>query len=157
MRAAAKRKVFALHARFPGAKHPTRRTIAEVGTLSIEQARVIARNWHELIRTGVDPAEDAKRQAEAECSVRAAVERKKDGLFAVVAEDYLKRKVARQRQARAVERIIRNVLIPAWGDKSVTEISRRDVVMLVEQIDDERQAPAYAQAVFGGPARCSTG
>ena len=35
------------------------------------------------------------------------------------------------------------------GDRSVTDISRRDVVKLVEQIDDERQAPVYAQAVFG--------
>ena len=72
-----------------------------------------------------------------------------DQLFAVVADDYLKRKVARERQARAVERIVRNVLIPAWGDRPVTDITRRDVVKLVEQIDDERQAPTYAQAVFG--------
>ena len=104
-----------MHARFPGAKHPNPRTIAEVGTLSIEQARAIARQWHELIRNGIDPAAEAKRQAEAERSAREAAQLQKEGLFAVVAEDYLKRKVARQRQARAVERIIRNVLLPVWA------------------------------------------
>ena len=39
VRCAAQRKVFALHTRFPGAKHPTRRVIGEVGTLSIDDAR----------------------------------------------------------------------------------------------------------------------
>jgi integrase len=149
VRAAAKRKVFALHTRFPGAKNPTRRVIAEVGSITIEQARDIAREWRELIRNGIDPANELKRRADAERATRDAETRQKDCLFAVVAEDYLKRKVSRERKARAVERIIRNVLIPAWGDKLVTQITRRDVVKLVEQIDGERQAPIYAQQVFG--------
>jgi integrase len=149
VRAASKRKVFALHARFPGQKHPTRRVIAEVGTISIDEARRIARNWHELIRRGTDPADDARRRAAAEQAKREAEERKNDSLFELVAEDYLKRKVAGQRQEPAVRRMVRNVLIPAWGDKPIGKISRADVVKLVEQIDEERQAPVYALAIFG--------
>ena len=67
--------------------------------------------------------------------------------FERVAADYLKRKVAGQRRAREAERIIRNELIAAWGDKPIGEITRRDVVTLVEAIDD-RPAPIYAQLVF---------
>jgi Arm DNA-binding domain len=70
VRAAANRKVFALHARFPGQKHPTRRVIAEVGTITIDQARQIARDWHALIRDGVNPADEMKRKAEAEKAAR---------------------------------------------------------------------------------------
>jgi hypothetical protein len=33
VRCAERRKTFCLHARFPGAKHPTRRAIGEVGAL----------------------------------------------------------------------------------------------------------------------------
>jgi integrase len=64
-----------------------------------------------------------------------------------VADDYLKRKVAGQRRAREAERIVRNVLIATWGDKPITEITRRDVVRLVESIND-RPAPIYAALVF---------
>ena len=59
VRCAARRKIFALHTRFPGAKAPTRRAIGEVGTLTLSDARSVARQWLELVRRGVDPAADA--------------------------------------------------------------------------------------------------
>ena len=67
--------------------------------------------------------------------------------FERVAADYLKRKVAGQRRAREAERIVRGELIAAWGDKPIGEVTRRDLVTLVERIDD-RPAPIYAQLVF---------
>jgi Arm DNA-binding domain len=146
-RIAARRKTFVLHARFPGAKHPTRRAIGEVGTMSIEQARALARDWHMLIERGVDPAAEARRRADDERCAREAVRLQQEGLFMAVAEDYLKRRVAGQRRAREAERIVRNVLVPAWGDKPVTAVTRRDVVRLVEEIND-RPAPIYAALCF---------
>lgn len=148
VRMAAKRKVFALHARFPGAKHPTRRVIGLVGAVTIDDARDLARSWLQLIRKGEDPQVQARRRAD---EVRRASEQQhqqQQGLFARVAEDYLKRKVAGFRRARSVERIVINVLVPAWGDKPVNDITRRDVVKLVEQVND-RGAPIYAAAAFG--------
>lgn len=149
VRAAARRKVFALHARFPGQKHPTRRVIAEVGAVSIDQARQIARDWHQLIRKGIDPVEEAKLRAEDERIAHEVQERKKESLFEAVAEDYLKRKVAHERQYDAVRRMVRNVLIPAWQGRLIGDIKRADVVKLVEQIDEQRQAPIYALSIFG--------
>jgi integrase len=147
VRVAARRKVFALHARFPGADHPTRRAIGEVGTMSIDQARVVARDWVMLIGRGIDPAAEARQRADDERRAREAERLQEEGLFANVAEDYLKRKVAGHRRAGEAERAIRHELIPVWGDKPVTDISRRDVVRLVEAIDD-RGAPIYAALVF---------
>ena len=63
-------------------------------------------------------------------------------------EDFLKRHVKGQRRAAKVEREIRRELIPAWKDKQVTQITRGDVVALVEAIAD-RPAPYQARNVFG--------
>ena len=148
VRVAARRKTFMLHARFPGSKHPTRRAIGEYGTVSIDDARSTARLWLEMIRKGIDPAVEVRRRADEARRAREQQRIQQEGQFARVAEDYLRRKVAGQRRARAIERIVRNELIPAWGDKPITEITRRDVTRLIEQIND-RPAPLYAHAAFG--------
>jgi integrase len=148
VRTAASRKVFALHARFPGAKHPTRRVLAEVGAVTLDAARDTAREWLAQIRKGVDPAAEARRRADDERRAREAERVKDERRFERVADDYLKRKVAGQRRAREAERIVRNVLVAAWGDKPIGKITRRDVVWLVERIND-RPAPIYAALVFG--------
>lgn len=140
------RKSFALHSRFPGSSNPTRRNIGEVGALSIDQARQIARDWIELVRRGIDPAvEKAAREAEQR-KAREAEELRDERRFQVVAETYLARKVSKQRQRDAVERVVRNVLIEVWGDRQLSEITKRDVVRLVEEIAD--RAPVYAHSVF---------
>jgi integrase len=147
VRTAARRKVFALHARFPGAKHPTRRVLGEVGTVALDAARDIAREWLAQIRKGIDPAVEARRRADDERRAREAERVQDESRFTNVANDYLRRKVAGQRRAREAERILRNVLVAAWGTRPIGEITRRDVVRLVEAIDD-RGAPIYAALVF---------
>jgi len=166
VRIAAKRKVFALHARFPdtknpkrtrgaknpkrrpGIKDPTRRVIGEYGAVTLDDARSTARQWLELIRKGIDPHSEVRRREEEALRARDQERIQQEGLFTRVADDYLARKVAGQRQARPVERVVRYVLVDAWGNKLINEITRRDVVKLVEQIND-RPAPIYAHAVFG--------
>jgi integrase len=157
VRIAAKRKVFALHARFPNTKNPTRRpdtknptrrVIGEYGAVTLDAARSTARQWLELIRKGIDPQSEVRRREEEALRAREQARIQQEGLFARVADDYLTRKVAGQRQARPVERIVRYVLVPAWDNKLVNEITRRDVVKLIEEIND-RPAPIYAHAVFG--------
>jgi hypothetical protein len=61
VRVAAKRKVYALHARFPGTKHPTRRVIGEVGALTRDAARDVARDWLAQIGKGIDSAAEEER------------------------------------------------------------------------------------------------
>jgi integrase len=146
VRIAARKKVFALHTRFPG-KAATRRVIAPVGALTLDAARDVARQWLDLIRKGIDPAAEARRREDAERRAHEAARVQDECRFGRVADDYLKRKVAGQRRAREAERIVRGELVAAWGDKPIGEITRRDVVTLVERIDD-RPAPIYAQLVF---------
>jgi Arm DNA-binding domain len=47
-----------LKTRFPHSPHPVRRLIGEHGTLTIDAARQVAREWYALIRKGIDPADE---------------------------------------------------------------------------------------------------
>ena len=49
------RRTFILVARFSDSKHPTRRAIGVYGAITLEKARIKAREWLELVRGGTDP------------------------------------------------------------------------------------------------------
>src|SRR5262249_20101219 len=54
-------KTFTLTQRFPrSAPNPTRRSIGVVGAIDLVEARKTAREWIELVKQGVDPAEQAE-------------------------------------------------------------------------------------------------
>src|SRR5262245_12158033 len=74
-------KNFVLMARYPGSQNPTRRALGGYGELTLERARAKARNWLELIRQGIDPADAEEEARQAELRKRAAT-------FASVAEAY---------------------------------------------------------------------
>ena len=140
------RRTFVMVARFPGSTNPTRHAFGEYrvndrGDLTLEEARGLADEWRKLIRQGIDPRE-AEKRADEEAS------RKRDLTFGAVVEQYLFRHVKGQRRAPAVEREIRSEIIPVWKNKPVSEITRGDVVSLVEAIAD-RPAPYHAHNVFG--------
>ena len=133
-------RTFVLIARYPGSSNPTRRAIGEYGAITLDQARTEARKWLDLLKRGKDPKAELERAKRAEL-------RKQENTFAAVAEDYLERHVKNQRTARAVERDIRKELIGRWAARPVTDITREDVLALIEEIAD-RPAPAMAHLVF---------
>jgi hypothetical protein len=59
-------KSFVYLARFPGSNNPTRRWLGDYPEMSLEKAREKARIWGELIRQGIDPADEERRKREAE-------------------------------------------------------------------------------------------
>jgi len=124
-----------------GSKNPTRRSLGEYGTLTLERARQKARQWIELNQAGTDPKVHAERAKGAEI----AKQRKS---FASVAEDFLKRHVAGQRTAKDTEREIRAELIHRFGSRPITDVSRTDIIVLLQEIAD-RPAPYYAHLIFG--------
>ena len=94
VRAAAKRKTFMLHARFPGGKEATRRAIAEVGAVTLDGARDTARDWLMKIKRGIDPKAEAR---DAERAARDQARLQQQNLFSTICEDYLRDK-ANKRQ-----------------------------------------------------------
>jgi integrase len=124
------RKTFVLMTRYPGSQNPTRRALGTYGELTLEQARTKARDWLQLISQGKDPAvaEEEKRQAEL---------RRQSNTFASVLDDYLRlHVVGRQRKGDEVARDLRRVFVKLWGARPVTEITRYDVLNLIEGIRD---------------------
>jgi integrase len=136
IRVNAKTKSYILTARFPGCKHPTRRTIAAVGEIDLAAARDKARAMLVKLRKGDAPP-----------SVRALrLSVPKTETFEQVVEKFLHQHVHRNnlRTAREIERIIRRDLMPIWRTREFKSIRRGDVARLL----DVKEALAPAQADY---------
>ena len=57
--------------------------------------------------------------------------------FAGVFEEWLKRDQADNKTAKVVERSIRRLVLPLWGNREITEIGRRDVLDVIDAIADQ--------------------
>jgi integrase len=132
-------RTFILITRFPGHRTPTRRSLGEYPTVSLEQARAKARLWIELVKRGVDPAVEEERQQAAELRKRAIT-------FGAVSEDFIRQKVRSERRGAEVERVIRRVFMPAWDGRPITEVDALDVLALIKR---EAHGPGYAFNVLG--------
>jgi hypothetical protein len=69
--------------------------------------------------------------------------------FAAVVEEWLQRDQARNRSAAKVRRVLEHNAIPAWGERLVAGITRRDVLDLV----DAGFRPSAARAANHGSLR----
>jgi integrase len=140
-------KAWVLSARFPSKpRNPTLRKIGEWPAMPLDEARDIAIEWNQLIKRKIDPQEHAQarareERAKAEAATREEA-RRKAGTFASAAENYITRWVSKLRTENAVARVIRQDLIKRWGKLPVTEISKTDVIELLE--DMERMQGTYA-------------
>lgn len=129
-------RTFLFCARYPGAKHFTRRALGHVGRMTLAQAREAARAWLAELAAGHDPT-----QTQQPSPARAP------DTFARVAEQFIARKLPSQRRGERVAREIRKELLPHWGTRPITEITRRDVRELIRAIV-ARPAPRYAHNIF---------
>jgi hypothetical protein len=126
-------KSFVLWRRYPGAKNSAAaRSLGKVGELTLADARTKARAWLALLAQGKDPSVEDVASATT---------------FGVAMEDYLVRHVKGLRTAHAAERAIRNELIPHWARRPLNEITRNDVIRLIDKIV-ARPAPGHARTIF---------
>jgi integrase len=130
---------FILVTHYPGEKHASRRGLAAT---ELKAARIEALEWKQLVRRGVDPYEEEERKK------REALRQRKN-TFLSVAEAFIADLHRRKcRTAAAIERDIRRELISKWAERPITDITRADVVTLVEAIRD-RPSPYSAHAALG--------
>jgi integrase len=120
-------------------------TIGDASLMSLADARANAKAILAEIAAGGDPRE-AKQEA-----IRTATE-----TVAVVAGRYVERHVkVHQRQWRETTRIIESEIVPAWGRRPISSISKRDVIALADKIVD-RGSPIMANRVFETARRLFT-
>jgi integrase len=129
-------KSFVLVARYPGSRHPTRRSLGSYGAVSLDGARGKARSWLDLLARGLDPA------AEVERARIEAARRRRDTVGAVI-EAYIAQEVIgpdpsrpRQRNHRKTLNGLRDILSPAFGDLPIAELHQRHVMPLIEAIGE---------------------
>ncbi len=134
---------FILFTRFASGRHPERRTIGVYGAdaMRLEDARRIAGEWRSQVARGIDPAvAEAERRA-AEARERAL--RVKHS-FTIAAEAFIAAKLEKERSGKVAERDLRGVFIAAWGERPVSEITKLDVLEIINT--KKRTAPQMARA-----------
>jgi integrase len=142
-----KQRTYILAGRFPGSKHYTRRELADVGAITLAEARAKARRWLELIGQGKDPTHEDARLARENL-------RHQENTFAQAAADYINSDVIgvnpdqpRQRKAKDIQRFFDRVLIPLWGSRPITAITTDDVEDVIERV--KKLGTAQALVSFG--------
>lgn len=118
-------RTFILRTRYPGSDSPSRREIGKCDELSLTDARERARHWRDLIRRGIDPADQEARE-------RAVELQKRRTTFAAVVEDFVREKLPSERKGKDAEREIRRDLLPKWDSVAITEITNHHVSSLIK-------------------------
>lgn len=128
------RKQFSVRYVFAG-KH-RRIVLGEYPQLSLAKAREAAGEMRARIRNGEDPAGDRK----------AAKARRTDTVEALAAEYLTKHARKFKRTADEDDRVLKADILPFWGERSVRELTRRDVRALVERVSE--RAPIMGNRVL---------
>ena len=116
-------KTFVLRRRYPGSKQPARRSLGAYGDMSLAQAREKAREWNALVKKGIDPAFEEKRQR------RTAIEAEKQrqaSTFGAAFQAYLERKASKLKSGPDIEREMRREC-KSWMALPLADISPASV------------------------------
>ena len=108
-------------------------TLGTYPAISLAQARQAWRDARQDVAAGRDPAKVRKRE---EMGTN----------FKSVADEWLDRDQSKNKIAKLVRHIVERDLVPVWGHRAVTDITRRDVRDLIDSIAD-RGAPIGALRV----------
>jgi integrase len=128
------RKVFIVLYRTGGAGSKLRKyTIGPYGRVTLHQARVAAQRVFAAKLAGRDPAAE-KREARR----RVVADRVEDLL-----ESFIAQRLAQNRSAGEISRLLRREVGKPWAGRSIHEISKRDVVEVISAIE-QRGAPVAA-------------
>ena len=116
-------KSFVLVVRYPGSSNPAPRSLGTYGAITLEAARVRAREWLALIGNGTDPALHlADKRAQT---------------FQAISDQYLLRKAKDHRTRGETEAMLTRLIHPTLGQRPITSINRSDIVRLLDKIEDE--------------------
>ncbi|HVB18219.1 MAG TPA: integrase arm-type DNA-binding domain-containing protein [Stellaceae bacterium] len=131
---------YVLMKRLPGETKPTRVTLGRVDTLTLAQAREAAREAAVAVKKGVDVNVEKRRDLIARKAERDHAHKVEDetgyrpGTFGETAIHYFRQECASLRRGGEVEAIIRRALLPAWGDRPLDALRRRDLTAVLDPL-----------------------
>ena len=128
------RKQFTVRYRFQGKQR--RLLLGEYPAVTLAEARKRARKTQSAIDDGRDVAAERK-----------AAKAARTDTIATLADDYLRKHALKFKKSAAEDKRILDVeVLPRWTDRSVRELTRRDVRALVERVAE--RAPIMANRVL---------
>ena len=133
------RKAFMLMTRVTGGKQH-RYTVGTYPLMTLGEAREAAQNVMRQAADGIDPKEQKRR---AKLEAQKALKNN----FAGAAVEFLKNHANDLRTADEIRRKIEFDLLPAWGDRPLQSITRRDVREMLDGVV-ERGSPVSANRLF---------
>ena len=116
-----------------------RMTIGRYPTLSLADARIKAREALNTIDTGIDPQADTDASAEPGAHPPTRVQVRLAYRISNIIDEFVERHCRRNNRAstaRETERILKSRLVAAWPTRDIREITRRDVLKLLDEIVD---------------------
>jgi Arm DNA-binding domain len=114
------------------------------GSLTLAAARMLASDALRKVGQGTDPAEQKKQEtASTEAEQTKLAGDTVENLKSQFIERYAKRQ---NRSWKQTEWIFDKLVLPAWKDRTVHEITKRDVIDLIEGIEQDR--PILANRVL---------
>jgi len=137
------KKSFAVRYRFDG---KPRKLTLKAG-VSLAGARKLAGDALLAVEQGNDPAETKK-------ETRAKLKAAKADTVRALCENYLKREGGKLRTEHARKRVLERLVYPAIGDKPLSELKRRDIIALLDYVEDENGTKmadlvlAYLRKIF---------
>jgi integrase len=148
-----RKRTFIMYRRLGTGGRPVRHTLGEYvagakeGEEGARSRRAKAREAFTALKSGRDPKDEERKHRQEEA-------RRQNNTITAVAEDFIKHYVSTLRSGDHMEAVIRRELIVRWGGRPITEIERRDVVELVEDLARKdkphaaRLALAHARTFF---------
>ena len=103
--------------------------LGQYPTLSLTAARKAAGVALADLASGVHPRERTR-------ALQTAEDQRKAVTVASVVEEFTTRHLSRKRTGRAVGQRLHRELVSRWGDRPITDISRADVIGMIEAIGD---------------------
>jgi integrase len=133
--------VYVLMKRLPGATKPTRITIGRVDDISLAEAREKAREVAAALRRGVNVNAEKRRERARAHKVETETGYA-PGTFGETAARYIEQECAALRRGAEVAAIVRRHLLPAWGDRPIEGLRRRDLTAVLDPILAEGKTQA---------------
>jgi integrase len=128
--------------------HRPRKLTLDGGALSLAEARAAAAAAMLQVKAGADPA--AAKVGAKKAERQAAADRAVDSVEKIIAQ-FIELYAKRNRSWRATQRIFKNDVLPAWKGRNIHDITKRDVLALLDKIAADR--PVQANRIFAGLRR----
>jgi hypothetical protein len=121
-------RTFVLVTRYPGARSPAPRSLGAYGAITLEAARIKARDWLKLIAAGTDPADKI-----ADDSVPKTVAAVLDDFMA----RYARAKGQPLRSADQIESAFDRLVKPRIGKLGIYAVRRSNIAAMLNEIADK--------------------